>query len=61
MPGIEVATMLKSLSAVVVAVPLASKSTNWPKKSLWASSVLALLMSSQYMAGSLPVSTASAL
>lgn len=60
-PGIEAGTVLKSLSAVAVTVPSASKSTNWPKKSLWASSVLALLISSQYMLGSRFVSTASAL
>lgn len=59
-PGIEAGTVLKSLSVVAVTVPSASKSTNWPKKSLWASSVLALLISSQYMLGSRFVSTASA-
>lgn len=60
MAGMVVDTEPNSSPPKAFAPPVASKSTNCPKKSLPGSSVLALLISSQYMLGSL-LSTASAL
>lgn len=60
MPGMEAVIEPNSSPTNVFECVLPSRSTKWPKKSAW-SSGLALFMSSQYMAGWVLLSTASAL